>query len=530
MARKRQSRCPHSHHQMNSETHRVLHRPRSFLKSWFIANSVLSGFLALCWLLLRSGTKPSRLTYPCQQAAFSAASLAFAAPLIAALVTARRGLAQGMRSPSGVASAMLGVLITLGFWGHTSRAEDLRLAVRTPPRDYQAEVFRVTDCPQQPSGDRFVGLDNLLELMGSHNLKFYQSATPSSLAGPTGIIANDDVVVVKINYQWDERGGTNTDLLRGVIRAIVDHPDTFSGEVIVAENAQFNSVSNFDRSANNAEDQSLSPHDVVVGFQGLGYSVSHYDFTEIRYTTVTEYSDGNMNDGYIIYDYDAQLGGRISYPKFQTADGTRISLRDGIWNPDSSSYDRDNLKFINLPVLKSHSATYGLTGCVKHYMGVATRELSTYSHSAIGNGLLGALIGEIRLADLNILDCIWINANPNNGPWTGYDEATRLDQLVASTDPVAADIWAANEILIPAFINNGFDPPWPSPSADPSDPNSAFRNYIDNSMSWLLDAGFTVTNDMAQIQEYSWDGITPLGIFSDGFESGQTSAWTNEGP
>ena len=127
---------------------------------------------------------------------------------------------------------------------------------------------------------------------------------------------------------------------------------------MVAENAQFNSVDNFDRSANNAQDTSLSPHDVVVGFQNLGYTVSHYDWTSIRYTTVDEYSDGDTDDGYIVYAHDPQISGKVSYPKFQTDDGTHVSLRDGLWDPIGSSYDRDRLKFINLPVLKSHHATY----------------------------------------------------------------------------------------------------------------------------------------------------------------------------
>ena len=141
------------------------------------------------------------------------------------------------------------------------------------PPDYRAQVFQVTDCPQDPVGDRFPGLDHLLTLMGSQGQKLYRSVSSSGLAGPTGIIASDDVVVIKINYQWGERGGTNTDLLRGLIRAIVDHPDTFTGEVVVCENAQFNSVSNFDRTDNNAQDTSLSPHDVVVGLQNQGYTV-----------------------------------------------------------------------------------------------------------------------------------------------------------------------------------------------------------------------------------------------------------------
>jgi hypothetical protein len=113
--------------------------------------------------------------------------------------------------------------------------------------------------------------------------------------------------------------------------------------------------------------------------------------------------------------------------------------------------------------------------------------------------MMGAVMGDIQVADLNILDAIWINANPYSGPSTSYAGATRKDMLVASTDPVALDRWATKNILIPAFIDNGYSPPWPAPSADPDDPSSAFRQYLDNSMNYILAAGYDVTNDYAQM-------------------------------
>ena len=445
-------------HQHTHDTHAC--RPgQGFLRRWFLANSFLGGIFAICWLLLRSGAKPSRFSYPCQQAAFSAATLAFGVPLVATLVAARRRLAAGLGTPAGIAVATLGLLATGGMWGYFAWANSYRGPRLDPPRDYRAQLYHVTECPQDPIGDRFVGLDNLLTTMGWGGLKFYRSTTESLLAGPDGIIAAADVVVVKINYQWPQRGGTNTDVLRGLIRRIVDHPDDFVGEVVVCENSQFNPIDGFDRSENNAQDHSLSPHDVVVGFQSQGYTVSHYDWTVRRYTEVDEYSDGDYTDGYVVYAYDAQLHGCISYPKFKTSNGTRISLKHGIWDRVSMSYDREHLKFINLPVLKSHHATYGVTACVKHYMGVVTGELGTSSHSAIHYGILGALMGEIQPADLNILECIWVNANPYSGPSTSYSGATRRDELVASVDPVAPDIWATKNILIPAFLAEGYTPP-----------------------------------------------------------------------
>ncbi len=479
---------------------------RHFWWQWFMGNMLISGTLALIWLVLRSGSKPSRFTYPCQQAAISTATLAFGGPLVATVIATRRRLAVWMRTSTGIATAALGLLLTTVLWDYFLRAEEYAGPILDPPVEYRAELFHVTDCARNPAGDRFVGLDNLLAMMGQGGLKFYKSATESPVSGPDGIIANDDVIVIKINYQWDQRGGTNVDLLRGLIRRIVDHPDLFVGEVIVCENAQFNSVENFDHSQNNAQDYGLSPHDVVVAFQAEGYNVSHYDWTVVRYTSVTEYSEGNMTDGYIVYSYDSELHGRISYPKFQSAAGTYISLKHGIWDPGAEIYDREHLKFINVPVLKSHHASYGATVSVKHYMGVVTRELSTNSHNAIHYGILGALLGEIQLADLNIVDAIWINANPFDGPWTTYAGATRRDELVASLDPVAVDIWAVKNILIPAFTDNGYSPPWPSPSADPDLPGSAFRQYLDNSMYQILAAGYEVTNNLDQIDVLTGNG------------------------
>ncbi|MCP4901900.1 MAG: DUF362 domain-containing protein [bacterium] len=480
-----------------------------FLWRWFTVNSVLTGILSLAWLVFRSGPKPSRLTYPCQQAAYSTASLALAAPVVAVLITARKKVAASLRTRAGLTAMALVIIAPLCVWGARTHLATERAILLSPPADYNATVFRVTDCPEDPIGDSFPGLDNLLFLMGRNGLKFYQTAAVTNLAGPDGIIAANDVVIVKINYQWTGRGGTNTDLLRGLIRTILDHPDGFAGEVVVCENTQFAPSNHFDRpGGNNSQDRTQSPLDIVRDFHDRGYPVFAYDWTVLRPRAVDEFSQGDDSQGYVVYDLDPDANGRVSYPKFIPASGTRISLRDGIWDPVTRTYDRNRLKFINVPVLKPHGAVYGATACVKNYMGVVTDVLNTYSHDATRSGLMGALIREIGLADLNILDCIWINPNPSSGPSVGY--STRTDQLVASVDPVAADIWAVTNILVPAFIDYGFPPPWSSPDATPNDPSSDFRVYLDNSMNEILKGGIPVTNDLNRIRAISWDGTSQL--------------------
>ena len=54
------------------------------------------------------------------------------------------------------------------------------------------------------------------------------------------------------------------------------------------------------------------------------------------------------------------------------------------------------ITFINVPVLKSHHSTYGVTACVKNYMGVVTDSLGTNSHDGVGGGLMGAVMAGLQ--------------------------------------------------------------------------------------------------------------------------------------
>ena len=482
-------------------------RGQSRLVRWICAHSIIAGVLALCWLLLRSGPRPTRLTYPCQRAALTTATLALGAPLTMAALGIREWLARYIgRWAVVVAGTVCIGALAVSVSGHFAGSSRYMGPVLSAPADYRAQVFSVTNCQVGPAGESHLGVSNLLALMGRQGLKFYESPTESLASGPGGIIGADDIVVIKINYQWTQRGGTNIDVLSGVVRKIVEHPDTFTGEIVICENGQFISLESFDRDENNAKDRTRSPHDVVTAFLALGHDISLYDWTLVRGDSVGEYADGDMTDGYVLYDHNIEVDGRVSYPKFQTDYGTYVSLKYGVWDPDGETYDRGRLKFINIPVLKSHGAVYGATASVKNYMGVVTDLLDTQSHGAVARGLMGTAIGEILPADLNIIDALFINATPTGGPATSYTVALRYKQLAAGIDPVALDIWSVKNILIPGFLERGFTPPWPDPSADPDDSTGAFREYLDNSMYQLLAAGYTVTNDTTRIDAFLGNG------------------------
>jgi hypothetical protein len=89
----------------------------------------------------------------------------------------------------------------------------------------KSRIFKVEDCPVHDGELRHLGLDALLALLAENDVNFYLTATDHPWGGPTGMIASDDVVLIKANCQWKCRGTTNTDVLRGLIHRILQHPD-----------------------------------------------------------------------------------------------------------------------------------------------------------------------------------------------------------------------------------------------------------------------------------------------------------------
>jgi hypothetical protein len=71
----------------------------------------------------------------------------------------------------------------------------------------RSQVFRVNGCPVHDENLRHVGVDALLHLISMNGTKFYMSERPDDLCGVSGLIAANDVVILKVNAQWICRGG-----------------------------------------------------------------------------------------------------------------------------------------------------------------------------------------------------------------------------------------------------------------------------------------------------------------------------------
>jgi hypothetical protein len=68
----------------------------------------------------------------------------------------------------------------------------------------------------------------------------------------------------------------------------------------------------------------------------------------------------------------------------------------------------------------------------------------------------GEMITKVKEPELNIMDCIWVT----QVKWAGYppENTTRLDQILASQDPVALDYWASKHLLYPIDGNEEHHP------------------------------------------------------------------------
>ncbi|MHA2244680.1 MAG: DUF362 domain-containing protein [Candidatus Hodarchaeales archaeon] len=459
-------------------------------------NLVFFALLNLFWLIFRTGSKPTRIIYPCQRAAIGNISLSTFVPLSIATPF--------FRTIKSFLTKNIYVFLPIIIFGMISGELFLGTLAPNPFQEIQLTI-ESKNASVSPESDIFVlngqttdYIKELINLMSSRDLFFYKSSDVGGNWGPEGLIARDDVVLLKINSQWDERGGTNTDLLKELIQAIIDHPDGFLGEIVVADNGQ--GFGSMDFRKNNAENNTQSTQDVVDMFSSM-YNVSAYNWADIRGNSVDEYPEGDMTDGYIVYDTaDPETGIYVSYPKFKTECGSYISFKHGLWN--GTGYE-NRLKVINLPVLKSHFI-YGVTASLKNYMGVQSETLNgglANGHASIATGGMGTLMVECGLPTLNIIDAIWVNANPYPdlycGPPTDYYMATRVNMLIAGIDPVALDFWAAKNVLVPTASSIGYDN---TNTLDPeytgsSSLDETFGIWLDLTKDEILRSNYDVTAD-----------------------------------
>jgi hypothetical protein len=344
-------------------------------------------------------------------------------------------------------------------------------------------------------------IDTLLLLIEAKNIYLHQTTSH-----PLGIVAPDNIVILKGNFQWTSRNTTSTDRIKGVIWQILQHPDGFTGEIIICDNTQ-NFGTGINHNDNNSEDPEQSIVDVVNTFASKGYPVSYRDWKNVWDVVVEEYAVGDYNDGFVY-----ESASKISYPKFTSPSGDNyISLRYGIWDSSTLAYDLDRLCIIDFPVLKAHSMA-GATIAVKNWIGVLTTAYSNTRYGGFnsmhytyffGSYALGAKVMGATYPKLTILDAAWTSASgPNN-----LSDTVNTKMLLASTDPCAVSWYAAKFILTPIAAN-----PF---HTDPDRPGSNYKNNLDAWTNCLRDSGFACTKDSVEISVYDRDILNSASVIEN---------------
>ena len=481
---------------------------RNRLIERFRESFFLFGLACLVWYVVRTGTKPSRASYPCQKAAAFNANLwavTYVFPVLS--VDTWKGYLRTRWKP--MVLIIVAVALSAGYM--STRDNDLgemspdrlSLTSMTASEAPQSDIYAVTGTDGADGG-----FQALIELMAEHGQPFYRSAEEDDLKGPSGLIDTGDVVLIKVNSQWDERGGTNTDLVKSLIEALLAHPDGFKGEIVVADNGQdqygsAGSGGSLDWELNNALKRDQSIQGVVDTYSG-DHRVSTYLWDEITNNLVQEFAEGDMEDGYVVSTKVVNTTGTmVSYPKFTTPYRTQISFKYGVYVPEDDDYDLDRLKVVNVPVLKTHMI-YGVTASVKHYMGVPsdklTRSLGYRAHDTVDEGGMGTLMSQTCVPALNIVDAIWVNARPRDGPSSNYASATEVNVVAASTDPVALDYWASKHILC-KVCSEVFEADTSTLNPD-NTAHGGFGDWLRLSMNELNAAGHSFTCDEDRMNVY----------------------------
>jgi len=226
--------------------------------------------VALVWFFLRTGTRPDRIRYPCQKASLDLAVVGI--PLMTGLIGLKRLAERKWRKRIGF--LVLGVLLATVVLMIVSNSFVLRLLYGDPGAEQSyAKNSGLTitelhsDTPVSTvylarGRDPADTLGSLFLLMTEKGLPIYKTREKD------GIVERNDTVLIKVNGEWQERGGTNTDLVKAFIQTIVDHPEGFSGEVVVVENGQW--AIYLDSNRSNSEDRNQSFASVVEDFENQG--------------------------------------------------------------------------------------------------------------------------------------------------------------------------------------------------------------------------------------------------------------------
>ena len=193
----------------------------------------LLAFASVIWLILRTGTKPSRISYPCQKAALTNINVFLVALGFPFVSVAGQWLFHKMVKSRISKVVMIASLLAISVFStvetftiNSAPAVDftpvaLDLQSQTVESNSPSKLFIIQNASGL-QGNLDVSISAPLSSMQSQGLNFFKTS-----ATPSGLIEKNDVIIMKVNGMGPQRSGTNTDLAKSLVKTIVAHPDGF---------------------------------------------------------------------------------------------------------------------------------------------------------------------------------------------------------------------------------------------------------------------------------------------------------------
>ncbi len=362
------------------------------------------GILALAWLILRSGTRPSRIAYPCQRtaAAIGLNFLASYSPLLATSIFARTrlGFRASGKAERGSHMALWGILRCilllspmLFLFSEGSTASGIAQASTIE----QAPIpDKIVSLPARPDPHPTVAIISRDHTPDEAEIAVMVEQAIDGALGPGGLanmISSGDVVLIKPNLGCGYKSHETADWR--VVKPIVQGAKLAgASQVYIGEG------------------------------EGCNYGLSVFDGA--GYTTnITDVTYVNFND----------IGSEPYY---------FVSVSGGLWEEPIAIpqvyFEADVV--ITVPKLKTHSAA-GVTMGLKNAMGVPPVPLyssgTSYRNLIHENYEVRMTIAQINLArtpDFAVIDAIL--AGEGQGPWAA--DPIEVDAILASRDLVAVDV------------------------------------------------------------------------------------------
>jgi hypothetical protein len=350
------------------------------------------------------------------------------------------------------------------------------------------------------------------------------------------IVGEEDVVIIKVAAQWWNQGMTNVAAARRLIERVLARP-SFRGEVVVFENTHFRLAngSGLSRAFTHPSERNVD----VDGWSKLGDLVEHYrtqnapvSFVGLIDAATSELAGdpwhdpehvhgvyggdgrgplaaGELRDGYH-WDFARTFAKKrswidtaqtpLTWPVFTSPrSGLRIDLAHGVF--EGAAKTSRKLTWISMVNVNQHAST-GMTACCKSAMGVVDMSAGRFgtdprsdgyqSVHYFGNpdaswrmaGPLAHFAREVRAPDLYLAVAEWVALEPPpNVPWDRDKQDLRLERstahrantIVAGTDAVAVDWWAAKNVLTPLARRAGSRG---LPEIDLANPDSRLSRFL----------------------------------------------------